>query len=578
MSTNITQITNRIQENKKDTTVVGLAGGSASGKSFLSDQLCSWGTENGFEVVVLHQDDFALGRVWKNKNTSEYRWDDPENYRLDEAYGVLSDFLTGKSTPFNAYDLEAHEPHTVKTLEWLHTSIKDTRRLVIVEGLFAWRAPFDTIIDIKVFLDVNFWHRYVLRLQRNVIDAKVADFQKVTEQYFTFVAQAYVDLLEPEKASADIVIENKIDVGNIQGIEKTTHVSCTRNVYSDDTIAICVDENSVVTISNRNGILFCKGVADDMIDKMLSIKQSTLSTSALIDIISTAKHHHKVKGGHMEYDKSIVRDGNTFVFVKSHSPERFNDPDKAERSYAYLKKEASAMTHLRQHAFKGIPEESVLHHNTLAMNALRPEDGWLWRADSEFIDEYIRDAANAFIHLESIPDLTNLFSINPSHESFTAEGWRSIDSSAIEQLHSVSDKFMDRLDLHSQGVVAELLDNIASLRRSGIEDGQPKPLVFCHHDIRQSNIAWHPKNGTKLVDWSWAGMGEPGSDITSLLIDLHKSGHDITPYRHLINPRHCLTLMGFWLGHSTWPHSRDDTVRFQQFLSALSAYEVLNML
>lgn len=274
MSTTITQITNPIQESKKDTVVVGLAGGSASGKSFLSDQLCSWGVENGFDVVVLHQDDFALGRVWKGKNTSEYRWDDPGNYRLNEAYGVLTDFLIGKTISFNAYDLETHEPHSVKTLKWLHTNIKDARKLVIVEGLFAWRAPFDSLIDIKVYLDVNFWHRYVLRLQRNIMDLKVADFQKITEQYFTFVAKAYIDLLEPEKEAADIIIENKIDVGKIQGAKDELPTKLDQDIYSDDKISIYIDNKSSLVIGNRAGILFKEKVTGDVIERILFIRDA----------------------------------------------------------------------------------------------------------------------------------------------------------------------------------------------------------------------------------------------------------------------------------------------------------------
>ena len=270
---NITQITKRIQGNENDTVIVGLAGGSASGKSFLSDQLCLWGIKNGFDVVVLHQDDFALGRVWKGKGTSEYRWDDPENYRLNEAYSVLANFLAGKTASFKAYDLEAHEPHAVKTLEWLYSNVKDARKLVIVEGLFAWRAPFDKLIDIKVYLDVNFWHRYVLRLQRNIIDLKVADFQKVTEQYFTFVAKAYIDLLAPEKVTADIIIENKIDIGEIQGAKNKLHPKLDRDIYSDDKVSIYIDNEGSVVVSNRTGVLFKEKVTDDVMTGMLSIRK-----------------------------------------------------------------------------------------------------------------------------------------------------------------------------------------------------------------------------------------------------------------------------------------------------------------
>ena len=166
------------------------------------------------------------------------------------------------------------------------------------------------------------------------------------------------------------------------------------------------------------------------------------------------------------------------------------------------------------------------------------------------------------------------FDIKPSRDSFIKEGWQSIDNQKIDKLHKLAPSFLDRLTPRSQAAAQSLLRDLASLRQIGNQTPKTNSLVFCHHDIRQSNMAWHPNYGTRLVDWSWSGLGESGSDITSLLIDLHKSHHDISPYQNIINLDYCLTLIGFWLNHATWPHHGNDTTRFQQFLSALSAYEI----
>ena len=301
-----------------------------------------------------------------------------------------------------------------------------------------------------------------------------------------------------------------------------------------------------------------------------------LDGQSLVETLSLASERRAVDGGHMEYDKSIVCAGDEPVFAKSHSPARFSDPAKASRSYAYLEKEAFTMAHLRQHGFRGLPKRSVLHQNTLAMDALRPEDGWQWRADASRLDAYVQDAALAFSHLETMPIPADSFAIEPSHTSFMYEGWWALGrAEARARLVERAQEFRGRLDPPSQTIADELLRELPTLHRAGTEPHHPEPSVFCHHDVRQSNLAWHPEAGARLVDWSWAGVGEPGSDITSLLVDLHKSGHDVTPYQDYVYPRHCLRLMGFWLGHSTWPHRGDDTVRFQQFLSALSAYALL---
>ena len=296
----------------------------------------------------------------------------------------------------------------------------------------------------------------------------------------------------------------------------------------------------------------------------------------LIDPLTLPDSIAPINGGHMEYDKHIFERGDQTVFAKRHDNERFTDPEKAERSLAYLEKEAFTMAHLRQHGFNGLPEHSTLHIDTLAMDALQPENGWHWRANTSTIDAYINDAIQAFTRLQAVPPSADTFDIEPSYESFRKEGWIAITEEKIALLNDRLQTFIPRLSDASQTTTAhDLLTYLPELRQAGVQPYRPEQFVFCHHDVRQSNLAWHPEHGSKLVDWSWAGLGAPNSDITSLLIDLHKSGLDISSYGKHINSQHCLTLMGFWLNHCTWPYRTDDTVRFQQFVSALSAYELL---
>lgn len=300
-----------------------------------------------------------------------------------------------------------------------------------------------------------------------------------------------------------------------------------------------------------------------------------LEAAELHDVFRAPDSIVAVDGGHMEYGKTVAEKAGQTVFIKQHNKDRFSDADKANRSYTYLEKEALTMAHVRQHDFNGVPGRSMLVHNSLLMEALRPEDGWQWRAPTDAVDAYINDTLSIFNHLETVPVAADSFDIEPSYTSFIKEGWWALDDEAIAALHTRAQDFMPHLTPDSQASAIDMFSDLPLLQKAGSEPRPIDTLVFCHHDVRQSNLAWHPNHGSKLVDWSWAGLGTPKSDATSFLIDLHKSGHDISSYRQSIDPRHCLTLLGFWLGHSTWPHRGDDTVRFQQFLSALSAYEVL---
>ena len=308
-------------------------------------------------------------------------------------------------------------------------------------------------------------------------------------------------------------------------------------------------------------------------DEIVARAIDYLSCRSLIKIAEFSENYRNISGGHMQYDKIIATKNDHSVFIKQTST-RYDDI-KRNRLRQYLRKEAFTTSYLRCHGYSGIPSRSILRDDdTFIMETMTPDEGWLWRAKNETLDIYIKSAKEKFDELENILVPPDTFDIESSRDSFIKEGWVSLDEQKIAKLRELSLGFLDRLTPHSQNITKKLLADLPALLNAGGRHSDIKKLVFCHHDIRQSNMAWHPKRGTKLIDWSWSGPGEPGSDITSLLIDLHKSGHNISNYYKEINLDHCLTLMGFWLNHATWPYHDDDTLRFQQFLSALSAYEI----
>ena len=308
-------------------------------------------------------------------------------------------------------------------------------------------------------------------------------------------------------------------------------------------------------------------------DEIVARAIDYLSCRSLIKIAEFSENYRNINGGHMQYDKIIATKNDHSVFIKQTSTSY--DDIKRNRLRQYLRKEAFTTSYLRCHGYSGIPSRSILRDDdTFIMETMTPDEGWLWRAKNETLDIYVKSAKEKFNELENIPLPPDTFDIESSRDSFIKEGWASLDEQKIAKLRELSLGFLDRLTPHSQNIAKKLLADLPALLNAGGRHSDIKKLVFCHHDIRQSNMAWHPKRGTKLIDWSWSGPGESGSDITSLLIDLHKSGHNISNYYKEINLDHCLTLMGFWLNHATWPYRGDDTLRFQQFLSALSAYEI----
>lgn len=286
---------------------------------------------------------------------------------------------------------------------------------------------------------------------------------------------------------------------------------------------------------------------------------------------SPTAEHHPVDGGFMQYDKWIIEDDGERVFTKN-CPAQHHRSDELLR---YIKKEAGVMAHLRQSGFRHLPHNSLYSDSRLMMDAIRSEDGWNWRMDREFIDQYLEDVLDAFAELETMPLPPSTYDVEDSYDSFVEEGWQLFDEEAYHALIEKYRSFSATLPLNAQATAQQLLWSAPGLHDLATALPRSEEFVFCHHDIRETNFAWHPEEGIKIIDWSWAGPGLPGSDATRLLIDLHKNGYDVDAYRDYISPEHCLNLIGFWLVRSTVPSQGADGLREQQFISALSAYELL---
>jgi hypothetical protein len=278
----------------------------------------------------------------------------------------------------------------------------------------------------------------------------------------------------------------------------------------------------------------------------------------------------------MGYSRQIITlPGNQSIFVKQHDADKFNDNEREYHSRRYLLKEHAVYEWLKTtDAHRYIPRRTELSGDTtLTMDAYRKEDGWQWRVppDESVRERYIEDALGAAESLNQLAHIPSIeHGVRNTCVSIEQEGW-SVFESKEQRIREMLAEFGD------DGIsLANKLEELSVAARQ--IPARPNDS-FAHHDFRQSNIAWHPVHGVRIVDWSWAGPAFEQSDTTSFLIDLAKSGVDITKYMYHINDDHALRLIGFWLSHAVdRPAPGNNNVRVQQMLSAITAFRVRNMI
>lgn len=274
-------------------------------------------------------------------------------------------------------------------------------------------------------------------------------------------------------------------------------------------------------------------------------------------------------GGHMGYERTVVSLPNSEkIFIKRHNAARFSDSIRERHSRNYLQKEFAVYRQLSSQSPYIAECRELIEDHTLVLTAYDPRDGWHWRApqEPELQKRYIRDVLTALKEIEAMA-FKDASDIPPAHQSFVYEGWGQYDHTREQIAVLLATTAIPSADI--------LRDGIEALYAEYLTQPEQSLEYFAHTDIRQSNLAWHPNHGVKIVDWSWAGPSDSGLDTTSFLIDLAKSGIDIQEYMDDFNPLHARRMIGFWLGRAILPAHHDTSVRDHQLASAITAFSLL---
>ena len=160
---------------------VGIAGGSASGKSTLCGKLER--ELSACKLAVIHTDGYFK----------------PDNERVRKKA-----FVTGRE-----YLDDNHPEDTI----YLHKLRKDMfdiiyaneHDILLVEGIFTlWDDVIYNMLDLKIFIDCKPDERVVRRLKRNMEWG--LSFDEIADVYLDMVRYRHEEYVEPSKWRADIII------------------------------------------------------------------------------------------------------------------------------------------------------------------------------------------------------------------------------------------------------------------------------------------------------------------------------------------------------------------------------------
>jgi uridine kinase len=178
--------------------LIGIAGGSGSGKTLVSKRLFNdLGSE---KVIIIQQDSYYKNLTHLSfDERKKQNFDHPDSIDEELLINHIKELLKGNYIDQPIYDFTQH------------TRKKETLRvgnhiIIILEGILILHNPvLRKLMDIKVYVDTDSDVRLIRRLKRD-IQERGRSLDSVIEQYENIVRPMHLQFVEPLKRYADIII------------------------------------------------------------------------------------------------------------------------------------------------------------------------------------------------------------------------------------------------------------------------------------------------------------------------------------------------------------------------------------
>jgi len=178
--------------------VVGIAGGTGSGKSTVAHKLAQ-AMPPGRCVTIEHDAYYKDQSHLPFEVRAAVNYDHPSSLETTLVVEHLRELRAGRGVDVPIYDFTNH------------TRRADTRRVepaavIVVEGILAFvDAAMRELMDVKIFVDTDPDIRLMRRIRRD-LEHRGRSFQSIRDQYYATVRPMHLEHVEPTKRWADLIV------------------------------------------------------------------------------------------------------------------------------------------------------------------------------------------------------------------------------------------------------------------------------------------------------------------------------------------------------------------------------------
>ncbi|MEM7132418.1 MAG: uridine kinase [Chloroflexota bacterium] len=178
--------------------IIGVAGGSGSGKTTISSEIRRLIGDT--HLTYIQHDSYyqEIGHLTSEERSAR-NYDHPNSLETDLLIEHLIRLKEGQSVEVPRYDFAIHNREA-------ETDSVYPAPIILVEGILIFvDQQLRKQMDMRIFVDTDADLRFIRRLQRDMSE-RGRSFDSVIEQYMTTVRPMHLEFVEPSKRYADIIV------------------------------------------------------------------------------------------------------------------------------------------------------------------------------------------------------------------------------------------------------------------------------------------------------------------------------------------------------------------------------------
>ena len=181
-----------------DPLVIGIAGGSGSGKTTVAQEILR--RVGSSQIAYLQHDSYYKElKGLPPTQRAEVNFDHPNSLDTELLIRHIKSLQDGKPVEVPIYDFST-DSRTAQSIT------VQPRRVIVVEGILIFaEAELRKLFDVKIFVDTDSDLRFIRRLQRDISE-RGRTTEAVIKRYQATVRPMHLEFVEPSKRYADIII------------------------------------------------------------------------------------------------------------------------------------------------------------------------------------------------------------------------------------------------------------------------------------------------------------------------------------------------------------------------------------